>query len=218
MTTLKTQKSSTRRTTTDIKNSTESLSTNINLDNLKKFFGYWDESHQWLKNFINERENEIKTGVEIGVAFGSNMRTIIEGTNIEKLFGVDCYSENTWDLSGILNVEKEFGSFDGLHEHVSLFLKQYGKRCRLIRMTSEQASKKFKDESLDFVFIDSDHFDIENDVKYWEPKVRSGGYVMGHDWNHPTFGNITEFLTKYYDKDELVGIDGPINIWYVQKQ
>jgi hypothetical protein len=224
MATASTQKIVTKRTTSSktpvaskTVTSAKTASPEINLENLTRYFGYWDESHQWLKNFINERDDELKIGVEVGVAFGSNMKTLLEGTDIEKLFGVDCYSEDTWDLSGTLNVEKEFGSFDGLYEHVSHFLSSYGKRSQIIRMTSEEASHKFKNKSLDFVFIDGDHFDIENDVKYWEPKIRDGGYLMGHDWMHPSFGNITDFLTKYYDEDELVGIEGPVHIWYVQK-
>jgi len=209
-----------KATKTIIKKSTTTTKKNeyeINLDNLTKFFGYWDESHQWLKNFINERESEIKTGVEIGVAFGSNIKTLLEGTNLETLFGIDPYIEDTWDLHGTLSVQKEYGSFDSLYEHVSKFLSSYGTRVKLVRMTSEEASKKFKNNSLDFVFIDGDHYDIENDVKYWEPKIRDGGYIMGHDWKHPSFGNITEFILKHYGEENVVGIDGPVHIWYVQK-
>lgn len=198
-----------------LKRKTSKPKVEVDLSNLEKFFGYWDESHQWLKNFINQNE-DIKTGVEVGVAFGSNMKTLLDGTQLEKLFGVDPYVVDSWDLSGTLDVQKEYGGFDFLYEHVLEFLKPYGTRSKLIRMTSEEASKKFKNESLDFVFIDGDHYDIKNDVKYWEPKVRDGGYIMGHDWKHPSFGNITEFLMNYYG-DNLVGIDGPVHIWYVQK-
>lgn len=202
------QSTATRKRTTKVQS-------DVDLANLEKFFGYWDESHQWLKNFINQKK-DIKTGVEVGVAFGANMKVLLEGTNIEKLFGVDPYVVDTWDLHGTLSVEKEYGSFDSLYEHVAELLKPYGTRSKLIRMTSEEASKKFKNESLDFVFIDGNHFDIENDVKYWEPKVRVGGYIMGHDWKHPSFGNITEFITSYYKK-AVVGVDGPVHIWYVKK-
>jgi hypothetical protein len=214
---MATKKIGTKTTTAGSESVTSSPE--INLDNLTKYFGYWDESHQWLKNFINERSDELKSGVEVGVAFGSNMNCLLEGTNIEKLFGVDSYSEDTWDPSGIsgLNVEREFGSFDGLYEHVSSFLSSYGERAKLINMTSEEASKKFRNKSLDFVFIDANHFDIENDVRCWEPKIREGGYLMGHDWAHPSFGDITTFISNYYNEDELVGISGPVHIWYVQK-
>jgi hypothetical protein len=188
---------------------------NIDLKNLEKFFGYWDEAHQWLKDFINKNK-DLKIGVEVGVAFGSNMKVLLEGTDLEKLFGVDPYVIDTWDLSGTLDVNLEYGGFDSLHDHVVELLKPYGTRCKLIRMTSEEASKKFKDESLDFVFIDGNHYDIENDIKYWESKVRDDGYIMGHDWMHPSFGNITDFLLNYYG-ESVVGIDGPVHIWYVKK-
>ena len=190
---------------------------NIDLQNLKRFHGYWDESHQWLKDFINERGDEIKTGVEIGVAFGSNMQLLLDETKLERLWGVDSYRKETWDLSGVLDIDAEFGGFDGLHAHVVELIKPYDPRGKVIRMTSESASKKFKNESLDFIFIDANHFDLENDLKYWEKKVRDGGYIMGHDWNHPSFGNITAYLRSTYDEDELVGIDGPVHIWYVKK-
>lgn len=189
---------------------------NIDLKRLTKFYGYWTESHEWLVNFLNEY-NDIEMGVEVGVAFGANMKNILDNTNIKKLFGVDPYQEETWDLQGYINVKSEYGSFDSLYEHVEELLIPYGERSKLIRMTSEQASKKFKDNSLDFVFIDGDHNDIETDVLCWEPKVKDGGFLIGHDWKHPCYGNITQFLTDYYHEDVLVGVDPPVSIWYVQK-
>lgn len=196
---------------------TTTTTVDINLETLYKYHQYWDEAHQWLKDFINERSDEISTGVEIGVAFGSNMKLLLEETKLTKLWGVDSYSEKMWNVGDLLNVEQEFGSFDGLYQHVVAMLKPYGTRGKIARMTSEAGAKKFKNESLDFVFIDGDHFDLENDLKYWERKVRDGGYIMGHDWNHPSFGNITSFLRSHYDEDQLVGIDGPVHIWYVKK-
>ena len=40
-------------------------------------------------------------------------------------------------------------------------LKPYGTRAKIVRMTSEAGSKKFKNESLDFVFID-----VTPNIKY----------------------------------------------------
>lgn len=187
----------------------------INLETLIPHFGNWDISHQWLVNFINEREDEIKTGVEIGVAFGGNMNAILDGTSIEKLCGVDPYEKERSDL--IFNVEETFGSYDGLYNHVNEYLKKYGDRCKLMRTTSEKASKRFKKNSLDFIFIDGDHMDVHNDVKYWESKVRVGGYIMGHDWNHPGYGNIRGFVESYFPKEDI-NADCEADIWYVQRK
>lgn len=204
----------TRKTTTT---TTTEPTVEINLDTLYKYHDYWKESHVWLRDFINERSDEITTGVEIGVAFGSNMKMLLDETSLTKLWGVDTYSEAAWNVGDLLNVEQEFGSFEGLYQHILAMLKPYGTRAKIARMTSEAGAKKFKNESLDFIFIDGDHFDLENDLKYWERKVRDGGYIMGHDWNHPCFGNITQYLRDRYDEEQLVGIDGPVHIWYVQK-
>src|SRR5574337_475147 len=60
-----------------------------------------------------------------------------------------------------------------------------GKNITHMQMTSEQASNSFDDNSLDFVFIDAGHEyeDVISDIKYWFPKVRSGGIISGHDYN-----------------------------------
>lgn len=187
----------------------------INLETLIPHFGHWDISHQWLVNFINERKDEISSGVEIGVAFGGNMNAILSGTSIEKMYGVDPYEKVRSDLHQ--DIDGVFGSFDGLYNHVNEYLKKYGDRTKLIRMTSEKASKKFRKESLDFVFIDGDHSDVHNDVKYWQSKVRVGGYIMGHDWNHPGYGNIQGFVKTYFSEEDIHA-DCESDIWYVQKK
>lgn len=52
------------------------------------------------------------------------------------------------------------------------------------RYTSTAASVDFKDESLDFVYIDANHalMWVIQDLQHWVPKVRKGGIVSGHDF------------------------------------
>jgi predicted O-methyltransferase YrrM len=55
-----------------------------------------------------------------------------------------------------------------------------------IRMRSTEAAKLYPDHSLDFVFIDAQH-DYESvcqDIDAWLPKIRQGGVIAGHDYNH----------------------------------
>lgn len=56
--------------------------------------------------------------------------------------------------------------------------------CKLIRAKSIEALRYFKDESLDFVYIDGNHeFSyITEDIVEWSKKVRTGGIVAGHDY------------------------------------
>ena len=48
---------------------------------------------------------------------------------------------------------------------------------------SDIAPQHFPNESFDAVFIDADHrYDyIKKDIAVWLPKVKKGGYLMGHD-------------------------------------
>ena len=55
-----------------------------------------------------------------------------------------------------------------------------------IRMDSVSASKKYEDNSLDFVFIDANHeYDyVKKDIEAWFPKVKVGGIIAGHDYKY----------------------------------
>jgi hypothetical protein len=52
------------------------------------------------------------------------------------------------------------------------------------KMTSLDAAKSYRDESLDFVFIDASHEyqDVLDDINAWMPKLKIGGTIAGHDY------------------------------------
>jgi hypothetical protein len=58
--------------------------------------------------------------------------------------------------------------------------------CDLLRMESMQALRRFRNDSLDFVYIDGDHRyePVINDLTEWSKKVRPGGIIAGHDLTH----------------------------------
>ena len=62
---------------------------------------------------------------------------------------------------------------------------QYGNRAWLLVMTTDEAAVRIDDGSVDFVFIDADHsFEaVQSDIAHWAPKVRPGGWLLGHDYN-----------------------------------
>jgi len=56
--------------------------------------------------------------------------------------------------------------------------------ANIIRKLSMDAVKDFKDESLDFIYIDANHdfkYVIE-DIFEWSKKIRKGGVIAGHDY------------------------------------
>ena len=80
-----------------------------------------------------------------------------------------------------------------------------------IKESSWKASEKFKDGSVDFLFIDADHKyeSVVKDIKSWLPKMKKGGMISGHDFHQPTAGvkkAVEELIPDY-----KLGTD---HIWY----
>lgn len=55
----------------------------------------------------------------------------------------------------------------------------------IVQLSSEEAARTYRDNSLDFVFIDAGHSEEEvfNDIVAWLPKVKVGGVLSGHDFS-----------------------------------
>jgi predicted O-methyltransferase YrrM len=52
-----------------------------------------------------------------------------------------------------------------------------------IKLSSEEASNMFENESLDFIYIDAahDYENVKKDILCWLPKIKLNGIVAGHD-------------------------------------
>lgn len=74
-----------------------------------------------------------------------------------------------------------------------------------LKLDSIHASKKFKNNSLDFVFIDAAH-DYENvkaDILAWLPKIKKNGVLAGHDYypEHPEYCGVYTAVNEIFDKN-----------------
>lgn len=73
-----------------------------------------------------------------------------------------------------------------------------------IRNTSMEVVDSYKNESLDFIFIDGNHeyeF-VFDDISRWLPKVKIGGILAGHDYHAPSVikavsdNNLTNIISR----------------------
>ena len=118
-------------------------------------------------------------GIEIGVLKGENVFVLLdEVPSIEKVWGVDPYSPyqdyETKRTKEDMNAYKKVAA-----ENLSGF----GERYELVEKTSKKAASAFKDESVDFILIDSDHTyeSIKKDLELYYPKLKNNGYMFVHD-------------------------------------
>lgn len=97
--------------------------------------------------------------------------------------------------------------------------------CKLVRLTSLNAAKRFVDASLDFVYLDTNHqlADAIQDISEWAKKVRPGGIVAGYDYfryrsraQRYTHQAVTAYTGAYRVSPWFItgwGID-PVRSWF----
>ena len=130
-------------------------------------------------------EQGFKVGAEIGVAQGYYSRTLCQQNPNLKLYCIDYWGP----YPGYSDFFRDETVPGRMYEEAKKNLE--GLNCEIIRKLSVDASKDFKDESLDFVFIDGghDYKNVNADIRAWTPKVRKGGVVSGHDYYVTKTGN-----------------------------
>ena len=76
-----------------------------------------------------------------------------------------------------------------------------------LRMTSLQAANTFKDQSIDFCFIDASHDyeNVKNDILAWLPKVKRDGIMGGHDYhaNGQYWPGVAKAVHECIPRDKL---------------
>ncbi len=128
---------------------------------------------------------EIKSAVEVGVYEGENAKDMLRQA-VGFLHLVDPYKAHVNNSiatdTATYRVTQE--DMDRAREFALRRLSPYAGRFRLLEKTSEEASKDFENDSIDFIYIDSIHSyeEMKRDNEIWFPKVRPGGILGGHDY------------------------------------
>jgi len=68
-----------------------------------------------------------------------------------------------------------------------------------VRGDSSSMAVLFKDNSINAIMFDGDHRyeGLEKDFRAYLPKLAPGAFVVGDDYNHPTFPGITRFVDQF---------------------
>ena len=139
-------------------------------------------------------------GCEVGVKQGENLFFIMDHCPDLIMTGVDAWEKQLSEKDG---EDYRHWDMEGMYKGVAEKAKKYGERLLIIKNWSTEAAKIFADNSLDFVFIDAQHtYDsLKADIEAWEPKIKKGGYMLGHDIHFP--GVLKAVKEIYPDYTEL---------------
>lgn len=149
------------------------------------------------RNGLAKLFNELgfRSGAEIGVLEGEYSEILVKANPNLKLFSIDPWVPHR----GYTDFTRK-ETFAKALEKARTRLSQYN--SEIVQKFSLDAVRDFPDESLDFVYIDSDHSfqSCTNDIVEWSKKVRQGGIISGHDYlkyEKPTNIHVYEVVNGY---------------------
>lgn len=140
-----------------------------------------------LYEMVCKYVNPIDTVVELGSFAGVSSELF--ALHCSKLYCVDKW-EPYWEINQqeYMNVAEQ--RFDSMTKNYTNVVK--------LKMDTIDAVKQFEDNSIDLIYIDSDHSSdrVKKELEAWLPKITPDGFISGHDINMPTVFNV---VTQYFN-------------------
>lgn len=172
--------------------------------NLGGWFNFQDIYSQMVKQHTDHAHF-----VEIGTCLGKSasfMAVEIYNSSKEITFDtIDTFQGSPSELDGKHHFFKEINVLQRAQQALK------GLPVNIIQGHSTYIAKKYKNHTLDFVFIDGSHTykDVLADIKAWTPKLKKNAYIGGHDYDNP---NVYRAVNKIFKKHCPVGI----NSWLIK--
>jgi len=164
-----------------------------------------------------------KIGAEIGVAAGDHSKILLENNPDLTLYCIDPWKR----VDGFRSYRD--ATLEEWRINAEKILKPYKNRCHFMQTTSMNAVTRFKDHSLDFVYIDGAHDfkKIAMDICEWLKKVKPGGILYGHDFTRIPGGkypcHVKDVVTAFANAKEIktwftLGMEGKADGLYRESQ
>ena len=182
----------------------------------KSIFGFFDFEEVYLEQ-IRKAQDGYKF-LEIGCLFGKS--SCFFGVEIKKSgkkITLDCV--DYWDSRGVkeLNIANnpDYGfnncNYNYPQHGPNIIFEIFNKNIAAAkiediistkRMSSEDASKLYENNSLDFIYIDANHlYDyVIKDLVVWFPKLKVGRAIAGHDYS---WGGVKRAVDEFFGKDKI---------------
>ena len=133
-----------------------------------------------LLQTLKEQLGNVNIAVEVGVWRGDYSRSIIKNLQPSVFYGVDPYEiyEGYTDKPNVIEFQDQ-ANLDKLHARVTKTFNTFNNKLGhtnsiLVRELGTNYASQHPDQSLDFVYLDSDHKyqSVKSEIEAWYPKVK----------------------------------------------
>jgi hypothetical protein len=162
-------------------------------------------------------------GAEIGIWKGRLSEKLLKCRSELILYMVDRWSppnpDDSYASSGSEISQKSQKDFDQARAE-ALQLTAFASYRRIVLQTESKIAASMITEELDFVFIDGDHSyaGVMADLQAWWPKVKRGGWIGGHDYDHPDQGMVKQAVRDFFLPTEALELEiDDDRTWFVRK-
>ena len=140
---------------------------------------------------------------ELGVFKGDFSKEIFETMNPAELYLIDIFN-------GIMGSGDRDGNnmeYINLNEHYVSLENHFvsSPNVKLLKGTTLNQMSTFENDYLDIVYIEASHeyLDVKNDLEISYHKVKSGGYILGHDYEPKRFPGVVNAVNEFCNKYNL---------------
>jgi len=142
--------------------------------------------------------------VEVGAFLGrSTVFMAVEIINSGKNIKFDCIDH--WEGSEEHN-DNDKVNLETLYEDFLENIKPVKGAVNPVRANSVEASRLYKPNSLDFIFIDASHDEesVKADLAFWMPRMKDNGVIAGDDINNEGVANAVRWFFDH-EKLDIIG-------------
>jgi len=162
-----------------------------NINDKERIFKYWNhyKSAEPLCNIIVNylNINEKFNFCEIGCQLAGLSDLILHEFDNSNVYSIDIKNYNP--------------------SIIKLLNEKFENRFKFFLENSLDSYKNFNDNFFDIIYIDTDphkYDQLKQEIDLWEPKVKNGGILSFHDYNHPNHPDVKIVLDQYCELNELV--------------
>jgi len=163
------------------------------------------QDRQQFGKFLEK--NGYKIAIEVGVFKGTFAAELLKTwPSFEKYYGIDPYifQKNYKELTNLAEEQQ-----DGVYnEALTLLTSIGGDRVKLIRKSAIEGVKEFKDNSIDFIYLDGrhDYCAVREELDAYYPILKCNGIMAGHDFVDSLVNSVTDW--RVCENGTMVNIKG----------